>query len=118
MDSAEVMDSTVVDSADEGAGGVWEATMVVLEPGPEGPAEPVGLTPVSEGEEGLPPLGPVGVAWPGTVCAEVVLICVEWVWVYLVVVLEADEQSKETVGMEIPQVEEAEGMLLPDWPVG
>lgn len=42
----------------------------------------------------------------------------DWVWVYLVVVLEADEQSKETVGMEMPQVEEALGTLSPDWPDG
>lgn len=76
------------------------------------------MGPVSEGDVVLTPEGPVAVGLPGTDDTEEVLVWVEWVWVYLVVVLEADEQSKETVGMEIPQVEEALGTLSPDWPDG
>lgn len=119
MDSAEVEDSTEVDSADEGVGGVWETTVVVCEPPPEGPTGGKdGLEPVSEADEGLPTGGPVAVGLPGVCGTEEVLIWLVEVLVYLVVVLEADEQSKETVGIETPQVEEALGILSPDWPEG
>lgn len=65
-------DSAVVDSADEGVGGVWEATGVVCEaPGPEGPTGREGLEPVSEGDEGLTPEGPVAVGLPGMVAGAV-----------------------------------------------
>lgn len=108
-----------MDSADEGAGGVWEAPGAVWEPpGPEGPTGRDGLEPVSEADEGLTPEGPVAVGFPGMAGTVEVWIWVEEVLVYLVVVLEADEQSKETVGMVTPQVEEALGILSPDWPDG